>query len=129
MSEKLQLPTRTDIDLKLLLGASLFGVGWGLTGVCPGPALIGAMADNGGQGYIYQTRNGAFLVAMFGGTTAHKLMDPYLSFLSPKAQVGPGPAKQHTTAGAPPGSAASRASMSSSNYHSAAAESADMALP
>jgi uncharacterized membrane protein YedE/YeeE len=33
------LPTRVDIDRNLLLGAALFGVGWGLVGLCPGPAL------------------------------------------------------------------------------------------
>ncbi len=33
------LPKRQDIDTKLLLGAALFGVGWGLGGYCPGPAL------------------------------------------------------------------------------------------
>jgi len=33
-------PTRTDIDAKLLLGAGLFGIGWGLVGLCPGPALV-----------------------------------------------------------------------------------------
>lgn len=34
------LPTRRDIDGRLLLGAALFGVGWGLGGFCPGPALV-----------------------------------------------------------------------------------------
>jgi uncharacterized membrane protein YedE/YeeE len=33
------IPTRRDIDLSLLAGAALFGVGWGLVGLCPGPAL------------------------------------------------------------------------------------------
>lgn len=33
------IPTRSDIDLELALGAALFGVGWGLYGYCPGPAL------------------------------------------------------------------------------------------
>lgn len=33
------LPTRKDIDGELILGASLFGVGWGLVGLCPGPAI------------------------------------------------------------------------------------------
>ena len=33
------IPTRTDIDSRLLLGAALFGVGWGLAGLCPGPAI------------------------------------------------------------------------------------------
>ncbi len=33
------LPTRRDIDAPLVLGAALFGIGWGLAGYCPGPAL------------------------------------------------------------------------------------------
>ena len=33
------VPTRRDIDLRLIGGAALFGVGWGLAGQCPGPAL------------------------------------------------------------------------------------------
>jgi uncharacterized membrane protein YedE/YeeE len=32
-------PTKRDIDLPLIVGATLFGVGWGLVGLCPGPAL------------------------------------------------------------------------------------------
>lgn len=35
------LPTRRDLDRNLLAGAAVFGVGWGLGGVCPGPALAG----------------------------------------------------------------------------------------
>jgi uncharacterized membrane protein YedE/YeeE len=34
-----QIPTRRQIDARLLLGAAIFGVGWGLAGFCPGPAL------------------------------------------------------------------------------------------
>lgn len=41
---KLHLPTRRDIDVRLLLGAALFGVGWGLGGFCPGPALVSTMS-------------------------------------------------------------------------------------
>ncbi len=33
------LPSRTDLDARLLCGAALFGIGWGLVGLCPGPAL------------------------------------------------------------------------------------------
>jgi uncharacterized membrane protein YedE/YeeE len=37
--EKFQLPTRVDIDGRLIAGAALFGIGWGMGGYCPGPAL------------------------------------------------------------------------------------------
>ncbi len=37
---KFHLPKRTSIEPCLVLGASLFGVGWGLSGYCPGPALV-----------------------------------------------------------------------------------------
>ena len=33
------LPTRTDFDARLITGAAIFGVGWGLGGFCPGPAM------------------------------------------------------------------------------------------
>ncbi len=36
-------PASSAIDRRLLSGAALFGVGWGVTGFCPGPALVGAM--------------------------------------------------------------------------------------
>lgn len=33
-------PTRTDVDRSLVVGSVLFGLGWGLAGLCPGPALV-----------------------------------------------------------------------------------------
>jgi uncharacterized protein len=33
-------PTRSDIDAPLIIGSVLFGIGWGLCGICPGPALV-----------------------------------------------------------------------------------------
>ena len=33
------MPTRRDLDARLLSGAAIFGIGWGLVGYCPGPAL------------------------------------------------------------------------------------------
>jgi uncharacterized protein len=39
LAASFQVPTRKDIDAKLLLGAALFGLGWGLGGYCPGPAV------------------------------------------------------------------------------------------
>jgi len=41
---KFQWPTRTDIDRNLLLGAVLFGMGWGIAGYCPGPAWVALSA-------------------------------------------------------------------------------------
>lgn len=38
------VPTRRDVDAKLLLGAAIFGVGWGLSGYCPGPSIVSLAA-------------------------------------------------------------------------------------
>lgn len=43
-----RLPTRTDIDARLVVGALIFGVGWGLGGFCPGPGLVAAGAGSVG---------------------------------------------------------------------------------
>jgi uncharacterized protein len=43
----LQIPTRSDLNPRLLGGAALFGVGWGLSGFCPGPALVSTASGNG----------------------------------------------------------------------------------
>lgn len=54
-----QLPTKTVIDRPLLAGSAMFGVGWGLAGLCPGPAVSAAALGNGA---IY-----VFLAALFAG--------------------------------------------------------------
>ncbi|HKY96074.1 MAG TPA: DUF6691 family protein [Kiloniellales bacterium] len=41
-------PTATVVDARLIGGAALFGVGWGLAGYCPGPALASLSASHGG---------------------------------------------------------------------------------
>ena len=38
-AEKFVLPGRSDLDARLILGSGLFGIGWGLAGLCPGPAI------------------------------------------------------------------------------------------
>ena len=37
--EKFYLPTRKDVDRSLILGAAIFGIGWGIAGYCPGPGI------------------------------------------------------------------------------------------
>lgn len=40
LAEKFELPTKKEIDARLVGGSALFGVGWGLSGFCPGPAVV-----------------------------------------------------------------------------------------
>ena len=40
LGDAMQLPSSSIIDRKLILGSAMFGVGWGLAGFCPGPALM-----------------------------------------------------------------------------------------
>ena len=58
------VPTRHDIDAKLLLGAGIFGLGWGIVGICPGPAIAGLAY--GHMGSVW------FVLAMFGGFALHR---------------------------------------------------------
>lgn len=44
LASQFYLPTRKDIDANLVVGASLFGVGWGMGGLCPGPALASLLS-------------------------------------------------------------------------------------
>ncbi|MCM8595360.1 DUF6691 family protein [Accumulibacter sp.] len=55
----MQLPTARQIDRRLLAGSALFGVGWGLAGICPGPALV--LLGSGAAGGL------VFVLAMLAG--------------------------------------------------------------
>lgn len=55
----LHLPTSSDIDKRLILGALLFGAGWGLAGFCPGPGIVSMAAG--------QPKAAVFVVAMLVG--------------------------------------------------------------
>jgi uncharacterized membrane protein YedE/YeeE len=39
LAESFELPKKSDIDTPLVAGAAIFGIGWGIAGYCPGPAL------------------------------------------------------------------------------------------
>jgi hypothetical protein len=62
-----QLPAATAVDRQLLLGAAIFGVGWGLVGYCPGPALVG-LAGGLRDAMI-------FVPAMLAGSFTHYLLE------------------------------------------------------
>lgn len=66
LGEVFHIPNRNDIDGKLLIGAAMFGIGWGLSGFCPGPALTAVLL--GSEGIIY------FLPAMLVGMIFAKLV-------------------------------------------------------
>ena len=59
-SAKFLVPTRRDIDAKLLAGAFIFGAGWGLGGYCPGPGIVSLA----GGGLAAAAFVGAMLVGM-----------------------------------------------------------------
>ena len=46
LSMQFHIPTRRDVDYKLFAGSFIFGVGWGLGGFCPGPAIVSAVSAN-----------------------------------------------------------------------------------
>ncbi len=60
------LPTRNDLDGKLITGAALFGVGWGIGGYCPGPALAALVSLN--------TNVILFCGAMLAGMVIHHFL-------------------------------------------------------
>lgn len=62
--EPIELPTKTAVDARLIGGGVLFGVGWGLAGFCPGPALVAL-----GSGL---PEAALFVVAMLGGMAIAK---------------------------------------------------------
>lgn len=45
-AESFSLPTAKDIDKRLIIGSALFGIGWGIGGVCPGPGIANLITLN-----------------------------------------------------------------------------------
>lgn len=45
---RFDLPTRRALDARLLLGAAVFGIGWGLSGYCPGPSIVALASGRAG---------------------------------------------------------------------------------
>jgi uncharacterized membrane protein YedE/YeeE len=62
----LRLPDKTGLDRDLLLGAALFGIGWGAVGYCPGPAIVSLG--------IGQPSALLFVLAMLAGMWLYELL-------------------------------------------------------
>ncbi len=77
---RFHMPTATAIDARILAGPAIFGIGWGLAGFCPGPALT-ALTTGGMPAWL-------FLIAMFAGMFAAR----WLAERNP----APGPALHRT---------------------------------
>lgn len=67
VADKFQVPTRRDLDWKLIVGSAIFGAGWGLGGFCPGPALVGLVT---GKSSVV-----IFVVSMVAGIYLYKIFD------------------------------------------------------
>lgn len=63
----MHLPTAKHLDKRLMLGSTAFGVGWGLAGICPGPALVLVGAGN--------TKGMLFALAMIVGMVIFELVE------------------------------------------------------
>ena len=63
---RFQLPTRKDIDLPLVAGSALFGIGWGIAGYCPGPAIT-ALSTLSAESMV-------FVAAMLAGGWLHRAL-------------------------------------------------------
>jgi uncharacterized membrane protein YedE/YeeE len=64
---EMKLPSTTKIDRRLIIGAVIFGIGWGIAGFCPGPALVGL-----GMGLPKAL---IFVAAMLAGMALYELLD------------------------------------------------------
>ena len=67
---KIQLPQKKDLDKKILLGSALFGIGWGLVGLCPGPAVASIA--------LFEPLTIIFLLSMITGILIHKYIKKFI---------------------------------------------------
>ncbi len=71
LAEEFDLPAKKDLDARLLAGSALFGVGWGLAGFCPGPAVT-ALASGLAPVFVVFVFVVVFVAAMVAGMTLYK---------------------------------------------------------
>ncbi|WP_433852198.1 DUF6691 family protein [Stenotrophomonas nitritireducens] len=66
LAERFQVSQLRSVDARLLVGAGVFGIGWGLAGYCPGPALVGLG--------VLSPEALWFVPAMLAGMALHRLL-------------------------------------------------------
>lgn len=71
LGDIMRLPAATAIDRRLVLGGLTFGVGWGLAGYCPGPALVSLS--------IGRLEPFLFVLAMLGGMLIFEVLERFLA--------------------------------------------------
>jgi len=76
-SEEFSLPGRSDLDRGLLIGSALFGVGWGIAGLCPGPAIASLALSPGAVL--------PFVTAMLAGMALHRAWPERRHELQPRS--------------------------------------------
>ena len=74
------LPAKPRIDPRLVVGSLLFGVGWGLAGFCPGPALVALGAGYG--------KAAAFVAAMLAGMLLFEVIERWRAPPLPRSMAG-----------------------------------------
>ena len=76
LNKQFFIPTRQAIDNKLITGAIFFGIGWGLTGICPGPAITNIVSGNAKIiVFILFMLNGMFCAKLALALNAKKLSE------------------------------------------------------
>lgn len=79
LGASMQIPSVRHIDRRLLFGSSIFGLGWGLVGFCPGPALVSL-----GSGH---TKAVVFVAAMLAGMLLFEWIEKVRAHHAPQRQT------------------------------------------
>ncbi|MGO3757100.1 DUF6691 family protein [Psychrobacter celer] len=71
VGDEIEMPTKTKVTSKLVIGAMLFGIGWGLVGICPGPGVV-LLGTGQWQAYV-------FVPAMLVGMLVFQWLEPKMN--------------------------------------------------
>lgn len=71
VGDEIEMPTKTKVTSKLVIGAMLFGIGWGLAGICPGPGVV-LLGTGQWQAYV-------FIPAMLVGMLVFQWLEPKMN--------------------------------------------------